>query len=100
MSTPEGRVKAQVKDWLTAQGIWHFSPVSNGMGRHGIPDLICCAGGLFLGIECKAPGKKGTVTPLQRRELARIDQAGGIALVVDDASELPHLLGDLLRAGQ
>jgi hypothetical protein len=98
--TPEGRVKTQVKDWLNAHGVWHFSPVSNGMGRHGIPDLICCYQGRFLGIECKAPGKRHTVTPLQQRELRKIDAAGGIALVVDDASQLPHLLGDLIRAGQ
>ena len=98
--TPEGRVKAQVKDWLNAHGVWHFSPVSNGMGRHGIPDLICCAGGHFVGLECKAPGKRHTVTPLQQRELRKIDAAGGIALVVDDASQLPHLLGDLIRANQ
>lgn len=100
MATPEGRVKAKVKDWLNAHGVWHFSPVSNGMGRHGVPDIICCAGGRFLAIECKAPGKKGTVTPLQQRALMGIDQAGGIALVVDDASQLPHLLGDLIHAGQ
>lgn len=98
--TPEGRVKTQVKDWLNAHGVWHFSPVSNGMGRHGIPDLICCYQGRFLGIECKAPGKRHTVTPLQQRELRKIDAAGGIALVVDDASQLPHLLGDMIRAGQ
>lgn len=98
--TPEGRVKAQVKDWLNAHGVWHFSPVSNGMGKNGIPDLICCYQGQFLGIECKAPGKRHTVTPLQQRELRKIDAAGGIALVVDDASQLPHLLGDLIRAGQ
>ena len=79
-------------------------PVSNGMGRHGIPDIIACKPtvitpdmvgqrvGLFVGIECKAPGKLGTVTPLQERELKAIEAAGGIAVLADSASYVePHI---------
>lgn len=80
--TPEGRVKAWVKRTLEARGVYFFMPVSNGMGRHGIPDVICCANARFLAIECKAG--KGATTALQDRELQRIRDAGGIALVVSD----------------
>ena len=38
--TPEGAVKAAVKKILDEMGIYHFSPVQNGMGRAGIPDII------------------------------------------------------------
>lgn len=93
-TTPEGKVKAKVKAWLNDRGIWWFSPVSNGMGRHGIPDLVCCYQGQFLGIECKAPGKRRTVTPNQIRELSKIKQAGGVALIVDDVAILEHALGE------
>jgi hypothetical protein len=86
--TPEGRVKAAVKRWLAARGIWYFMPVSNGLGRMGIPDFICCWGGRFLAIECKAPGQRRRTTPLQERTIMEIHQAGGAALVVDDVSQL------------
>lgn len=87
-TTPEGKVKAAVRKWLKGRGVWFFMPVSNGMGRMGIPDFICCWNGRFLAIECKAPGKLGNLTPLQERTIMEIHQAGGPALVVDDVSAL------------
>ena len=81
-STPEAKVKAAVKKLLDEMGIYHFSPVQNGMGRAGIPDIIGCYRGRFLGIECKAG--KGTTTALQDLELEKIRQAKGFAYVVNE----------------
>jgi len=80
--TPEGAVKAAVKKLLDEMGIYHFSPVQNGMGRAGIPDIIGCYNGRFLGIECKAG--KGKTTALQDLELEKIRQAKGFAYVVNE----------------
>jgi len=80
--TPEGAVKAAVKKLLDEMGIYHFSPVQNGMGRAGIPDIIGCFRGRFLGIECKAG--KGKTTALQDLELEKIRQAKGFAYVVNE----------------
>lgn len=91
MATPEGAVKARIKTYLTALGVWHFSPPSNGFGRSGIPDLVCCHRGRFIGIEVKAPGKLKNTTTMQDREIASINAAGGTALVVDDVAQLKHL---------
>ena len=90
--TPEGRVKEAVKKRLKELGIWHFSPVSNGMGRHGIPDLICCWNGRFLAIETKAKGKRANTSALQDIELTAINSAGGIAVVIDDVEQLDEVL--------
>lgn len=90
--TPEGKVKAAVKTWLRVRGIWHFMPVSNGMGAHGIPDIIAIIDGRFIGIECKAPGKRANTSELQKMQIRAINEAGGLAVVVDDAAQLPMLL--------
>ena len=82
MMTPEAKVKKKVKEILDQMGVYHFSPMQNGMGRAGIPDIIGCLDGQFLGIECKAG--RGTTTALQERELTRIQNAGGYALVVNE----------------
>jgi len=82
--TPEAKVKKKVKEILDQMGVYHFSPMQNGMGRAGIPDIIGCLEGQFLGIECKAG--KGTTTALQERELTRIQNAGGYALVVNETN--------------
>jgi Holliday junction resolvase len=91
-STPEAKVKAAVKKMLDELGIYHFSPVQNGMGRAGIPDIIGCYNGRFLGIECKAG--KGKTTALQDLELEKIRQAKGFAYVVNETNlqDLKELL--------
>ena len=45
-------------------------------GTSGIPDIICCYKGRFLGLEAKLSG--GKLTALQRRALEKINAAGGI----------------------
>ena len=82
MQTPEKKVKTKVKEILVSMGVCHFSPYQAGMGRAGIPDIIGCFNGYFIAIECKAG--KGKTTALQERELNRILNAGGYALVVNE----------------
>jgi Holliday junction resolvase len=81
-STPESKVKAQVKALLDEYGAYHFPPNMGGYGRSGIPDIIACCKGRFVAVECKAGGNKPTA--LQLRELDRIKAAGGIALVLNE----------------
>jgi Holliday junction resolvase len=82
--TPEAKVKAAVRKLLVDFGIYYFSPSANGYGRAGIPDIICCFGGRFIAIECKAG--KGVTTALQDRELAAIRTAGGMTVVVNETN--------------
>ncbi len=81
-TTPEKKVKDQVVKILKAHGVYYFFPATFGMGRSGVPDIICCYKGQFIGIECKAG--KNTTTALQDRELAAIKAAGGLPLVVNE----------------
>lgn len=83
-STPEGKVKTAVKKVLDELHIYHFSPFMAGMGRAGIPDIICCVNGRFVGIECKAGAN--VTTALQNRELAAIHAAGGFAFVARETN--------------
>lgn len=89
--TPEGKVKKEIKDFLdTVPELWYFMPVSLGMGRHGIPDIIGCYKGHFFAVECKAPGKSATA--LQLRELQAIDVAHGVGIVTDSVSTVQALI--------
>lgn len=90
-NTPEGKVKAKVKDYLKSIGAWYYMPVSNGMGRVGCPDILVCYKGLFVAIETKAPGKVNNTTPNQDREIEGIRTADGIAVVVDDVEQVKEL---------
>jgi len=82
MSTPENKVKGQVKKLLDKFGAYHFSPATGGYGRSGVPDIVGCYRGYFFAIECKAGANKPTA--LQDRELQRIRAAGGFAAVINE----------------
>lgn len=73
----ENRVKAFLKD----EGAW-FLKYWGGASytRSGIPDLLVCFCGLFLGIELKAPG--GRPSDLQIYHLRKIDQSGGYGILL------------------
>ena len=92
--TPESKVKKKVKAWLykTFPSVFEFMPVSNGMGKHGIPDHIACVPvvitdemvgetiGVFVGIEAKT--EVGVLSRHQERRIEEIVDAGGIVEVV------------------
>ncbi len=101
--TPEGRVKDAIRKYLKENhpDNFHFVPVSNGMGKHGIPDFICCIPteiteemvghtlGVFVGIEAKTI--KGKISPQQELRLGEIAAAHGGSLVVwgsDDVAKI------------
>jgi len=90
--TPERAVKDAVEKLLKAHKVWYFFPNMTGYGRAGIPDIIACVRGRFLAIECKAG--KGQTTALQDRELERIEDSGGISIVIreDNLDVLEHIL--------
>ena len=90
--TPEGKVKAKVKACLQARSIWHCTPIGSQFGNAGVPDILCCWDGKFLGIEVKAPGKRSNITDMQKCQLAGIRAAGGAAIVVDDIAQMEDLL--------
>ena len=78
MMTPEGHEKKTIKKYLDSIGAWHFSPSMTGFGKAGVPDIIVCLNGKFIGIEVKREGKEPT--PLQNKRMEEIKYAGGGAL--------------------
>ena len=82
--TPEVRVKRKAVAELQKLGMYIFFPATGGFGRSGVPDIVCCYKGKFIGIECKANGNKPTA--LQRSNLEEIVNNGGISIVVDETS--------------
>lgn len=92
--TPEKKVKRKIVDILKQYGMYYFYPVTGGYGASGVPDIVACYNGRFIGIEVKADLKKNKPTALQQKNLSEIAQHGGVALVID-AYNLDHLVDTL-----
>lgn len=105
--TDEASVKKLVKDWYAAHNAWSFSPVSNGMGVHGIPDRL---GGVSLivtqnmvgkrvavlvAIESKRPGRRNEqdrgMSKHQKAVMDAIRAAGGLSICCDGYEDLAEL---------
>jgi hypothetical protein len=69
----------------------------------GVPDLLVCVDGLFVGMEAKfvRAGESrahalGRVTPLQHEQIAKIRRAGGTAGVVTSVDEALALIDEAM----
>lgn len=83
-ATPEAKVKKKVTKVLDEFGAYYFYPVTGGFGRSGVPDIVACVRGRFIGIEVKFDAKKNPPTALQEKNLREISEQGGVSLVVDE----------------
>lgn len=97
-ATPEKLVKSKVVAQLKTLGAYYFYPVTGGYGASGVPDIVACLKGRFIGIECKANGNKPTA--LQKMNLDNIAAQGGIALVIDETNvnELKGMIENVLES--
>jgi hypothetical protein len=82
--TPEAKVKAKVKKILDIVGCYYFFPQTGGYGSSGVPDIVVCHQGKFIGIECKARDNKPT--ELQKHNLELIKKNKGLALVINESN--------------
>jgi predicted GNAT family N-acyltransferase len=103
----ENHVKAIVKEWYDNRMAWHYAPIQNGLGVHGIPDRIGCVPivitpemvgkklGVFVSVEAKKPGRRGEeqrgMTIHQQRHMDDIYDAHGITIVCDGVDDLQRL---------
>lgn len=65
---------------MKEQNCWVLKTWSNGVQRSGVPDLLVCCNGYFLGVELKA--ENGTPSDLQLWNIDKIREAGGVAIVL------------------
>lgn len=94
----EKRFEEKVRRYLKENGCWSLKYWGGGgFTRSGIPDLLVCCNGHFLGVELKGP--KGRPSELQVHNLRKIDEAGGYAVLLypEDFERFQRLVGCLGR---
>ena len=93
----ERDVVVAIKKYLISLGgdIFFWKEHGGPYGTSGIPDIICCYKGRFLGLEAKLPG--GKLTELQKRTLDKINAAGGIARRVQSVDDVKVIIAQAER---
>lgn len=79
---------AGIRRYLSSLGsdAFYFKEHGGAYGSSGVPDIVCCYQGRFLGLEAKLPG--GRLTELQKRAIDKINRAGGIARRVESVEDV------------
>lgn len=111
--TSEASVKEIVMDWFKARRGWHYAPIQNGLGVHGIhdrigvipvtitPSMVGKTIGLFVSVESKRPGRRGEarrgMSQHQYDHMVAIKAVGGFSICCDGYEDLAELDRELLK---
>ena len=88
--TPEGRIKTDIRRFLTDSGAF-WSNVQGGPGsKPGDPDIVACYKGRYIGLEAKS--EKGVQSQIQKVRESEIIKAGGIYEVVRSVDDVKRVL--------
>lgn len=77
----EKQFENKIKEILHVRNAWRVKFFANAYTPSGIPDVLACYNGRFLGIEVKGGSSYG-LTELQKFNLKKIREAGGIGICV------------------
>lgn len=93
----EKNFENRLKKFLEAENCWFVKFFANAYTKSGIPDLLVCCNGYFLGVEVKA--SNGKPSELQKRNIRKINECGGYGVILypdqfEDFKKLIHYLKD------
>lgn len=94
MSQPEARIVRAIKAHLELHGAFMFKVHGSPLMMAGLPDLVGCIKGRFIGVEVKTA--EGSVSKVQRHVLAKIRRAGGVAIVARSVDDVRPIVTQLL----
>lgn len=104
-SQPEARLSRNIMRDLRAHGFFCFKVHGGPTMMAGLPDIIVCANGVFVGLEVKMPSEREETSPRQRYVHKLIKKSHGIAVVVcsphealDIATRASHLIPNRMAA--
>lgn len=76
----EKNFENKIKRHLESRGAWFVKFFANAYTHKGIPDILACVNGYFVGIEVKA--QTGKPSEIQLYNVKKINNAGGFAFVL------------------
>lgn len=94
----EKQFESRIKQYLKDNGCWFVKFFANSFTKVGIPDILACVNGRFVGIEVKA--SNGRPSELQIWNKEQIRKCGGISIIVypDQWEDFKLLIDDLLKS--
>lgn len=89
----ETKLQKKIQEYIDSIGGYCFKVHGSIYMRAGIPDIIACYKGLFIGIECKVG--KNKMSDLQEKHRDEILAAGGIHILAYSLNDVIKVLKKL-----
>lgn len=83
----ESKLSGRIQTKLREQGVFCFKIHGSEMMMSGLPDIIACVDGRFVGFETKNPGQEGDTSARQEYVHTRIRKSGGSAYVISSVRQ-------------
>lgn len=98
MAQAESRLSRKIMTEIRANGYFCFKVHGSEHMMAGLPDIIVCANGHFIGLETKMPGEEHNTSPRQDYVHGLIRDAGGSAIVITSVQEALQAIAEVLDA--
>lgn len=85
----EQQIQLKIQKFLEQQGCYVVKVIA--ANRAGVPDLLVCYKGKFIGVEVKTPKTQNNISKLQEYNLEKIQRSQGISLVATCVEDLEFL---------
>jgi Holliday junction resolvase len=70
----------KIKKFLESRGAWRVKYFANAYTEKGVPDILACVNGYFVGVEVKSDN--GKLSDVQLAQIKKINDAGGFAFAL------------------
>lgn len=87
MGQRESKLSRKIMDALRLEGVFCFKVHGSEYMMAGLPDIVACVDGRFVGLETKLPGERDNTSKIQEHRHAEIRLAGGECFVVCSVAE-------------
>lgn len=86
----EQQIQRKIIKYLDEKGAYVVKVIS--ATKAGVPDILCCYKGKFIGIEVKTPTTRKNTSALQDYNLNKIKSSGGLSLVAWNVPMIEEVL--------
>lgn len=98
MAQRESRLSRKIIDALELEGYFAFKVHGSEYMMAGLPDIIVCAKGYYIGLEVKLPETRDNTSLRQKYVHTKIRKSGGVAEVVCSPTEALEVVANAIDA--
>ena len=88
----ESKIQRDIRKYLQSEGAYCVKYHGSNYTERGVPDILCCWNGMFIGIETKRPNHEKEQTEYQKIHERNIQKANGIYILATSVADVERVI--------